>query len=105
MPLLSSADAVFENMLSSIFKDIDIPEYIYHSFMMILTAVFGFWCSYTIISSMAAKELKIKVKGEGKTNPVIAITFTSIIGVVYLLKNVFMNFSLDDEEEGGRNNA
>ena len=29
----------------------------------------------------------------------------AIIGVVYLLKKVFMNFSLDDEEEGGRNNA
>ncbi|WP_158589556.1 DUF4153 domain-containing protein [Butyrivibrio sp. CB08] len=85
VPLLSSADAVFENMLSTIFKDIDIPKYIYHSFMMLITMVFGFWCAYTIISSMAAKELKIKVKGDGKTNPVIAITFTSIIGIVYLI--------------------
>jgi hypothetical protein len=29
----------------------------------------------------------------------------AIIGVVYLLKKVFVNFSLEDEEKGGRSNA
>ena len=29
----------------------------------------------------------------------------AIVGVVYLLKKVFVNFSLDDEEEGGGSNA
>ena len=85
IPLLASADAVFENMLSNLFANIDIPEYLFHTFMMAATAIIGFWCAYTIITSMANQELKIKVRGEGTTNPVIAITFTSIIGLVYIL--------------------
>lgn len=85
IPLLASADAVFENMLSSIFKDIDIPEYLFHAFMMAATAIVGFWCAYTIITSMTRQEIKIKVRGEGEANPVIAITFTSIIGLIYIL--------------------
>ena len=85
IPLLASADAVFENMLSNLFKDIDISEYIFNSIMMVVTAIIGFWCAYTIITSMVKQELKIKVRGEGTTNPVIAITFTSIIGLVYIL--------------------
>ena len=85
VPLLASADAVFEHMLDGLFKDIDIPEYIFHSVMMLCTAIVGFWCAYTIITSMVNQELKVKARGEGKTNPVIAITFTSIIGLVYIL--------------------
>ena len=84
IPLLASADAVFENMLDNLFKDIDIPEYLFHTVMMIVTAIVGFWCAYTIITSMVKQEIKIRVRGEGKTNPVIAITFTSVIGLVYI---------------------
>lgn len=84
IPLLASADAVFEHMLNGLFKDIDIPEYIFHSIMMLCTAIIGFWCAYTIITSMVKQELKVKARGEGTKNPVIAITFTSIIGIVYI---------------------
>ncbi len=85
LPLLASADAVFENMLDGLFKDIDIPEYIFNATMMLLTAIVGFFGAYNVITSMVRQEIKIKIKGEGKTNPVIAITFTSIIGLVYIL--------------------
>lgn len=85
IPLLCSADLVFENFLSSIKFDFDISEDVYHGIMMFLTALLGLWSAYTIITSMVLKELRIKVKGEGTTNPVIAITFTSIIGLVYIL--------------------
>ena len=85
IPLLASADAVFDNMLSNLFVDIDIPEYIYHGFMMLVTAAIVILVAYTVITSLAAKEISIKAKGEGRTNPVIAITFTSVIGLVYIL--------------------
>ncbi|RKM56269.1 DUF4173 domain-containing protein [Butyrivibrio sp. X503] len=83
LPLLASADAVFENILSNIKFDID--DKVVYAIKMVLTAIIVFWASYTIITSLAAKEVKIKLMGEGTTNPVIAITFTSIIGAVYVL--------------------
>ncbi|WP_158588944.1 DUF4153 domain-containing protein [Butyrivibrio sp. XB500-5] len=83
LPLLASADAVFENLLSNIKLDID--DNVVYAIKMVLTAIVFFWAAYTIITSLAAKELKVKAMGEGTTDPVIAITFTSIIGAVYIL--------------------
>ena len=85
VPLLCSADMVFKDVLTTINIDFSITEEIYHTIMMVFTAVFVFWSSYTIITSMIAKELKIKINDLGTKNPVIAITFTGIIGAVYVL--------------------
>ena len=85
VPLLCSADMVFKNILTTINIDFSLTEELYHTVMMVLTAVFVFLSAYAIITSMIAKELKIKVNGLGTKNPVIAITFTGIIGAVYIL--------------------
>lgn len=85
VPLLCSADMVFKNILTTINIDFSLTEELYHTIMMVLTAVFVFLSAYAIITSMIAKELKIKVNGLGTKNPVIAITFTGIIGAVYIL--------------------
>jgi len=85
VPLLCSADMVFKNILTTINIDFSLTEELYHTVMMVLTAVFVFLSAYAIITSMIAKELKIKVSDLGKKDPVIAITFTGIIGIVYLL--------------------
>ncbi|MCR4997100.1 MAG: DUF4173 domain-containing protein [Butyrivibrio sp.] len=85
VPLLCSADMVFKNILTTINIDFSLTEELYHTVMMVLTAVFVFLSAYAIITSMIAKELKIKISDLGKKDPVIAITFTGIIGIVYLL--------------------
>ncbi|MBR4668963.1 MAG: DUF4173 domain-containing protein [Butyrivibrio sp.] len=83
LPLLASADKIFESLLSNIKFEID--DAILDAIKMLLTGVFAFWYVYTAITSLRAKELKVKAKGEGTANPVIAITFTSIIGAVYVV--------------------
>ena len=85
IPLLCSADMVFKNVLSTINLDFSITEELYHTIMMFVTAVLVFWSAYTIITSLIAKELKVKIYDLGTKDPVIAITFTGIIGIVYLL--------------------
>ena len=83
VPLLCSADMVFENILTNI--DISISDNFYHMIMMVVTAVIAFFSIYIIITSMVAKELKIKAGNQGTNDPVIAITFTSVIGFIYII--------------------
>ena len=83
IPLLASADVVFRNIFS--WLEIDIYSSIFFAARMIFMIIAVLVCSYSIITSMASKEAMIKRRGDGSHNPVIAATFTGILGAVYLV--------------------
>lgn len=81
--LLGSADAVFGNILSSImFFDIDFSDYFWGVSFLFL---FAFFASYSIMSRLAFHNLIEEVPDKRTAEPVIGITFTGIISVVYLI--------------------
>ncbi len=83
--MLSSADVVFQRVLSDFFENIHLPDNIGDIFGIIGMTIIAFWFAYIIPSSLVEKELKVNPVMQGDTNPVIAITFTSLVGLVYLL--------------------
>ncbi len=81
--LLGSADAVFGNILSSIiFFDIDFSNHFWGISFLFL---FAFFTSYSIMSRLTFHNLKEEVPDKRTVEPVIGITFTGIISVVYLI--------------------
>lgn len=83
--LLSSADIVFNRLLEKIGEVVHLPDNIWDIVGIICTLIISFVAAYLIPYVLEKGEVKIKTKGEGKGNPVMAITFTSIIGVVYVV--------------------
>ena len=58
---------------------------------------FGYGLSGTVTATVFGLPLWWVISTPG-------VFVVAMIGVVYLLKKVFVNFSLDDEEEGGEEN-
>ena len=83
--LLSSADRVFSRLLEKIGEAITLPDNFGDIIGIICMLIVSFLAAYLIPEVLSRGEVKVKAKGEGKENPVIAITFTSLLGVVYLV--------------------
>ncbi|MDC7278145.1 DUF4173 domain-containing protein [Butyrivibrio fibrisolvens] len=83
--LLSSADLVFNRMLEKIVESIHLPDNFEDIVGITCTLLLAFLGAYLIPFVFDKGEIKIKARGEGKANPIIAITFTTIIGLVYLV--------------------
>ena len=83
VPLLMSSDAVFAKVLNDLW-DLKIDETI-----MLIGVLFGvlFVASYALISTCSKKIKKLlsNVKDTRTVNPAVAITFTSVILMVYVL--------------------
>lgn len=79
--LLSSADFVFANSIEFLWKNIIIPEKVIELTMMTLFAFFASYCFIAYLSKNSSKERKY-IRKEGE--PLIAITFTSLIALIYL---------------------
>ncbi len=81
--LLTSADRVFSNLINNIF------DYLPHDFWdclgRIITFVIAFVAAYCIPSILSKTGLNVKASPQGTGNPVIAITFSVIIGAVYFV--------------------
>ena len=78
--LLSQADAVFGYAVNRIIKNITIPETMIEILLMLLFGYFLFYCSVTyLFSTLDQQPQKTKRMGE----PLIAITFTFLVGIVY----------------------
>lgn len=81
--LLGSADAVFGNILNHIiFFDIDLGDHFWGISFLFL---FAFFASYSIMSRLSVHNLSEEVPDKRTAEPVIGITFTGIISVVYLI--------------------
>lgn len=81
--LLCSADAVFGNMISRlIFFNIDFED---HFWGISFSFLFAFFASYSILSRLSLHDIKEEVPDKRILEPVIGITFTGIISVIYLI--------------------
>lgn len=79
--LLISADSIFSSMFLNIFKNINFVDIFGISFLFCF-ASFGF---YAVIASLASKKIKNEIEDIKKGEPVIAITLTSVLTVIYIV--------------------
>jgi len=80
--LLSSADTVFANSLEFLFKNIVIPQNLIGITIMTILAFLSSYCFLTYLSKEKIEGKKGKRK-EGE--PIIAITFTTLIALIYII--------------------
>lgn len=86
--LLVSADAVFRDLfvkLFSDFSDINLPKKPIWLFELLIAGILG---SYGIMAYLADGTIKSAVSEKNRWEPVVGITFLSIITVVYLVFSV-----------------
>lgn len=80
--MLMSADSVFANMIIKLVGNLFYPPNIIAvTFLFVL----GYWIFYCFAASLARKECSENTKQTTQIEPIIAITFTSVLLVVYLL--------------------
>lgn len=98
--LLVSADAVFRNLFIRIFSDFLLSEYPFRMFFLFVMGSIGF---YSLLAYFADGQIRDTVTEKRKWEPVVGITFLSIITVVYLIFSVIQisylflgSFSLPD---------
>lgn len=81
--LLGSADAVFGSLLDNIFSlEIDLGE---HFWGISFSLLFAFFASYCIMRRLSDHNLNEEVPDRRTAEPVIGITFTGMISLVYLI--------------------
>ncbi len=79
--LLVSADVVFKNILSNVFDSSADMEVL---FKMFLTFVIGFIGSYAVARTVCDRKLKLYDGKLRRSQPITAITFTSLMSVIYV---------------------
>lgn len=82
LSLLVSADAVFDSFISSIFENIQIPE---NWFGITFTIIFAFFASYSMITFLEKRQISKDILPKHTREPVLAITITSILSVIYMI--------------------
>ena len=86
LSLLVSADAVFSNLVGRIvyviFREIIIPTKLIRMFLMLFLSFLFF---YSLFFCISQKELNPEQKDRRSQEPLIGITFLSLIAVVYLI--------------------
>lgn len=80
--LLCTADVVFDSIICDLLFDVQLPS----NFMGIcFTLLFSFLAAYCLITYLAKRRITDEVKDKRTGEPVLAITVTSILSVIYLL--------------------
>lgn len=80
--MLMSADGVFANMIIKLVGNLFLPQNVIAvTFLFVL----GYWLFYCFVSGLARKEASQKTKESKQAEPIIAITFTSVLLVVYVI--------------------
>ena len=82
--LLASADAIFEDVLYEVTRFIKLPDNFWDFVGIALMFVAVFWLFYTVAKVLNKDGIKVNNKNCG-INAVIAITFSSLLCLVYLL--------------------
>ncbi|MFP3153537.1 DUF4173 domain-containing protein [Lachnospiraceae bacterium ZAX-1] len=85
MALLMSADGIFAMWSFRFLKAIQIPENV---FGVLFTVLFAYIASYSFISALERRGIKEEVKNAKNAEPVIAITFTGILSVIYFIFSI-----------------
>ena len=79
--LLGEADAVFRQWTDRFFENVNLAN-ILNVFFRI---AFIFFASYMLVSYLCKKSIKEEVKDKRKGEPVLAITVTGLLSIIYLL--------------------
>ena len=80
--LLASADAVFGNLLQQLAVNITMPE---HMVGIIFLTIFAFFAAYCYLAVIMNRPVSDAVHDFKQGEPVMAITITSVLAVVYFL--------------------
>lgn len=87
--LLSSADAIFSEYIGAgfrwLWKNIFISSNIV---LVVVLLIIGFFGIYTFLSALTLNNMPEWTKEKPKKNPIIAVTFISMITVVYLIFSI-----------------
>ncbi|MBO4981139.1 MAG: DUF4173 domain-containing protein [Lachnospiraceae bacterium] len=79
--LLSSADAVFREMTRTFLENLNLANI----FNVIVRIVFLYFASYLLTAYLCKRSIKEEVTDKRKGEPVLAITITGMLSVLYLL--------------------
>lgn len=82
--LLYEADAVFSAILDKIFY-FDLDLQLFTVFQILFLFLFAFVASYSIMCRLSLHNLNEKIPDKKKWEPVMGITFTSLLSLVYLI--------------------
>jgi len=91
LALLTQADAVFGNVVNHLISNISIPQNLIGITFM---AVFGFFMCYCLLAYLTGEKKQQKTTKRREGESLIAITFTSIIGFIYLVFSSIQIFYL-----------
>lgn len=80
--MLSVADVVFKNMIVNLFGNLFLPK---NMILILFLFLFGFWVFYCFMAGLSKMNIKTAPKQIQKAEPVIAITFTSVLLAIYIL--------------------
>lgn len=80
--LLCSADMVFASVMDKLFFNIRLPQ---NLFGICFSLLFSFFASYCIITRLEKRKIKKEAADRRTGEPVIAITVTSILSIIYML--------------------
>lgn len=80
--LLQSADAMFGQMLSSMFTGVEVPE---HLIRIIIMSVAVFLVFYGSLCKLCSHTLKVTDSEPKSYHPVIAVTINAMLSVIYLV--------------------
>lgn len=83
--LLASADAVFANLFSFLFDGLEFLLDETTIFNIGFLFLFAFFASYCILSRLGLRNIKEETEDKRYGEPMVAITFTSVISFVYLI--------------------
>ena len=83
MGLLTKADIVFNQIFIKAYKQLDLIDK--DVFGVISLTIFAFFASYSFLCSVVSKNISEEMKEKRTAEPVIAITFTSVLTSVYLI--------------------
>ncbi len=92
--LLASADALFSNTIENTFEFIYKFDYIWDLFAITWMMLCSVWLFYTVIKGLYKKGVEVEANKNAGFNPIIAITFTSMLSIVYLFFSVIQIFGL-----------
>ena len=80
--LLTSADSVFANSLEFLFRNIVLPKNVIGISMM---TIFAFLSSYCFLAYLSKEKVEMNKGKRKEGEPIIAITFTSLIALIYII--------------------
>ena len=81
LALLVSADAVFRDLFVRLFRHINIGNIL----LVLCMLVLGFFASYGFMAMLNSRVIKEECRENRNQEPVLAITFTSVLAVMYLI--------------------